>query len=202
MSESKQVEVMDSSVVFTDYPINKYAKKIDWWTSDKGLELIAGWRQAGCTIKEITEKMGVDVRTFRDWRKKCDKLDEIMEVGRDLAITRVENALYKRAVGFYYDEITKELIEGEMRTTKVVTKYVPPDVKACLHYLYNRDYENWRAIQQPIDVNLPAIHSAEDMLVTIRKAAENNADIVDIEEAVSDSQGQGNATETTGGQTS
>lgn len=173
MSSKKEVEHVDGEVVFDDYPINKYAKKIDWWTSDKGLELIAGWRQSGCTIKEIYEKIGVDVRTFRTWRKKCPELESVLEVGKDIANTRVVNALYKRAVGFTYNEVTKELVEGEMRVTKVVTKFVPPETKAALAWLYNRASKDWRALQAPIDVNTPAILNAEDMLVKIREAAED-----------------------------
>lgn len=172
MSVKKEMERVEGEVVFDDYPINKYAKKIDWWTSDKGLELIAGWRQSGCTIKQIYEKIGVDVRTFRTWRKKCPKLEEVLDVGKDITNARVVNALYKRAVGFTYDEITKELVEGEMRVTKVVTKFVPPETKAILAWLYNRSSADWRALQAPIDVNTPAIMNAENMLVRIRQAAE------------------------------
>ena len=31
----------DEEVVFDDYPINKFAKKVDWWTSEKGIGLSA-----------------------------------------------------------------------------------------------------------------------------------------------------------------
>lgn len=173
MPVPKQTEFKQETTVWEDYPVNKFGKKIDWWTSDKGLELIAGWRAAGATIKEIYEKMGVDVRTFRVWRKKCPELDEIMAVGRDIANTRVENALFRKAVGFYYEEEVYELIEGEMRLTKRYKRYCPPDVKACLHYLYNRKYEDWRAVQQPIDVNLESLGNADDILIKIKQVAES-----------------------------
>ena len=92
---------MDKKVVFSDYPTNKYAKKVDWWTSPEGIELIKGWRQCGCTYKEITEHMGVDIRTFRSWRKKYPELEEALVIGMEITNTRVVNALYKKAVGFY-----------------------------------------------------------------------------------------------------
>ena len=59
-----------------------------------------------------------------------------------------------------------------MRVTKIVTKFIPPDVKAILAFLYNRDSQNWRAIQQPIDTDTPAILNADDVLVNIRNIAE------------------------------
>lgn len=165
-------EIEEHTVAFTDYPVGKYSRKIDWWTSEKGIQLVAGWRQAGCTIEEITQKMGVDKRTFRSWRRKCPALEEALILSKEIANVQVINSLYQRAVGIEYDEITRELIEGEMRVTKIVTKFIPPDVKACLAFLYNRDSQNWRAIQQPIDTDMPAILNADDVLVNIRSIAE------------------------------
>lgn len=165
-------EIEEHNVIFTDYPVGKFARKIDWWTSEKGIQLIAGWRQAGCTIEEIQNKMGVDPRTFRSWRKKCPKLEDALVLSKEIANVQVINSLYQRAIGMEYDEVTRELIEGELRVTKIVTKYIPPDVKAILAFLYNRDSQNWRAVQQPIDTDLPAILNADDVLVNIRGVAE------------------------------
>ena len=165
-------EIEEHNIIFTDYPVGKFARKIDWWTSEKGIQLIAGWRQAGCTIEEITQKMGVDKRTFRSWRKKCPALEDALVLSKEIATVQVVNSLYQRAVGMEYDEVTRELVEGELRITKIVTKYIPPDVKAILAFLYNRDSQNWRAVQQPIDIDTPAILSADDVLVSIRNAAE------------------------------
>ena len=165
-------EIEEHNVIFTDYPVGKFARKIDWWTSEKGIQLVAGWRQAGCTIEEIQNKMGVDPRTFRSWRKKCPKLEDALVLSKEIANVQVINSLYQRAIGMEYDEITRELIEGELRVTKIVTKYIPPDVKAILAFLYNRDSQNWRAVQQPIDTDLPAILNADDVLVNIRGMAE------------------------------
>lgn len=165
-------EIEEHTVAFTDYPVGKYSRKVDWWTSEKGIQLIAGWRQAGCTIEEITQKMGVDKRTFRRWRKQCPKLEDALVLSKEIATVQVVNSLYQRAVGIEYDEITRELIEGELRVTKIVTKFIPPDVKAILAFLYNRDSQNWRVVQQPIDTDLPAILNADDVLVNIRSIAE------------------------------
>jgi lambda repressor-like predicted transcriptional regulator len=168
----KRIERIEGEVIFEDYPINKYGKKIDWWTSDYGLDIIAGWRQSGLSIADVAKQMGVDIRTFRVWRKKCPKLDDILSKGREVATARVADALYKRAVGFYYDETVEELVEGEMRVTKIFHRYCPPDTKAALSYLYNRDPNGWRAIQEPIDVNAPALLEAANTLIKIKEAAE------------------------------
>jgi hypothetical protein len=203
----KKVEhIAGDVVVFEDYPTGKFARKIDWWTSKQGLELIASWRSCGCSIDDITKKIGVDPRTFRAWRKKCPQLEEVLVSGKEITNARIVDALYKRATGFEYDEITRELVEGEMRVTKIVTKYVPPETKAILAWLYNRQSESWRAIQQPIDMDTPALTSADDMLVTIREAAEkvteghgSGSDAGDGQEGLPDFEGEGEATGGSGG---
>lgn len=165
-------EKIKETVVFNDYPTGKFARKVDWWVSPQGLELIAGWRQCGCTIKEITEKMGVDQRTFRSWRKKYPELEENLVIGQEITNARIVGALFKRAMGFKYDEITKELVEGEMRVTKIVTKTVPPDTKAILSWLYNRASYLWRAVQMPVDSTDDMIELIDNVLVSIRSTAE------------------------------
>lgn len=158
------------TVEFVDYPISKFGKKVDFWLSPDGLQLISGWRQNGMTIQEITEKIGVDPRTFRAWRKKCPKMDEVLTVGVEISNAKAVNSLFKKVTGFYYDEITRELVEGEMRVTKIVTKYVPPETKACLAWLFNRNSADWRAIQEPLDSDSPSLLAAQNVLVAIREA--------------------------------
>lgn len=202
----KKVEITpERGVVFDDYPMNKYAKKIDWWTSDKGLELIGGWRRTGASLRDIYEKIGVDPRTFRSWRNKCPKLDEILSVGKEITNARVVDALYKRAIGFEYDEITRELVEGELQITKIVTKFVPPDTKAILSWLYNRYPGDWRCIQPPIDVSAKVLSNATDVLVAIRDAAESateahedNLNNMDGTKGVVDVEAKENITESAG----
>lgn len=197
----RKTDTQDRVVVFDDYPTGKFARKCDWWLSEAGLEVIAGWRQCGATIADIVDKMGIDPRTFRAWRNKCPELEDILTVGKEVTNARVVGALYKRATGFYYDETTQELIEGEMRVTKVVTKYVPPDVKAALSWLFSRWPDAWRAIQPPLDTDTPSVLAAEDILVKIKGMAEEatGSPLLGIEDGdvlqpSGESEAQGNAT--------
>lgn len=170
----KQLEVIsdEQEVVFDDYPTNKFAKKIDWWTSDKGITLIRSWREHGLSIKDIYTRMGVDPRTFRTWRRKCPALEEALIFGKEVTNAAVVDSLFKKAVGFYYTEKTSQLVEGEMMVVKIVEKYSPPDTKAILSWLFNRYSKEWRAVQDPIDVNAPALENAEDILIRIKEIAQ------------------------------
>jgi hypothetical protein len=52
----------------------------------------------------------------------------------------VEAALLKRALGFEYTETRTEGV-GKVVTTE---RYSEPDVRAILHWLYNREPKRWR----------------------------------------------------------
>lgn len=195
-------EISAPAVEFTDYPISKFGKKVDFWTSSAGMQLIVGWRQNGLSIQQIAGRAGVDIRTFRGWRKKCPELDNVLTVGQDIANAKAVTSLFKRVTGFYYDEITKELVAGELRITKVVTKYVPPDTKACLAWLFNRYPDQWRAVQDPLDVYTPELLAANNVLVTIREATEGHGTASggsEGQKAVQESEAKGSASEAFGG---
>ena len=159
-------------VIFTDYP-DKFAKKVDWWRTPEGLDLIKRWRCQGESIKDIAEKrMGIDIRTLRSWRKNYPEFDEVLVLGKEVTIARVEESLYQRAIGYDYIEQVYELVEGEMRLTKEYKRHVPPDIKAILHFLYNRDPNHWRAIQEPIE-NTQYQDTVKNILVAMKEVAEN-----------------------------
>ena len=180
------MEKVIGEVVFTDYP-DKYAKKVDWQRSDSGLDLIKGWRAKGKTIKEVITMMGVDPRTFRSWRKQYPEFNEAIEVGKDVAVSRVEQSLFKRACGYDYVEQTFELVEGEMRLVRETRKHMPPDVKAALSFLYNRDSKNWRAIQPPAE-ETKYLEAIENVLVAMKNTAETGEEnVVAVQSAVADS---------------
>ncbi len=71
----------------------------------------------------------------------------------------VEAALLRRALGFKQQEVYSEDVidrkSGEVLDTakrKIVTKEVPPDVRALLFWLKNRCPDRWRdRIEQPDD---------------------------------------------------
>ena len=64
----------------------------------------------------------------------------------DLATTKVEAALYKRALGYTFQEVTEEEKEtplGTTTTTRTVTKQQAPDTKAAIFWLKNRAPDRW-----------------------------------------------------------
>ena len=104
-------------------------------------------------------------------------------VSLEVANSSVEGALLKRATGYTYTEKTWELIEGELRISKVTEKHVPPDVKAILSWLYNRLPGQWRAVQEPLEVT-QYTETIKNILVAMKEVADGGSEkVVEVEDA-------------------
>lgn len=169
------MEKVVGEIIFTDYPDDKFAKKVDWWKTQDGLDLIRGWRCQGLSVKQICDKMQIDIRTLRAWRKKYPEFEDAIAVGKEVTIAKVEHSLFQRATGYDYKEQTFELVEGQMILTKEVIKHVPADVKAILNFLYNRDPKHWRAIQEPLETT-QYTETIKNILISMKQVAETGED--------------------------
>lgn len=112
--------------------------------------LIEGWARDGLTNEDIAHNMGITRETLNQWSKKYPCILDALKKGKEVTDIRVENALYKRAVGYEYDEITQEYDKATdtMVTTKIVTKQVAPDTTAQIFWLKNRRPNKWRDKQE------------------------------------------------------
>lgn len=170
-------------LAYVDFPSSNQGMKDRkaFWLSPDGITLISQWRREGIPFEEIAVKyIGATSKTVWRWTKESDELATALQISKDVTNGKVEQALLKRALGYEYDEVTKELVEGEMRTTKVIRKHVSPDVKACLSWLFSRRPDRWRAIQDPIDTDAEAIDMAKRMMVTIKNAAEEAPPVASV----------------------
>lgn len=111
----------------------------DWLEGD-GLLKLEGWARDGLTDEQISRNMGIAYSTFREWKKKYSAFSAVLKRSKDVVDREVENALFKRAMGYKYDEVTYE--RGE--EVKRVTKEVAPDTTAQIFWLKNRKPAEWR----------------------------------------------------------
>lgn len=124
--------------------------KYEEWLTDDGLLRISGWARDGLTYQQIADNMHINVATLRVWRSTYPTIDAALKESADIADRHVENALYKRALGYTYDEVTQELHynketgEEQFVETRRVTKQVLPDVTAQIYWLKNRKPKDWR----------------------------------------------------------
>lgn len=129
------------------------------WLTPEGLVLLEGWARDGLTDEQIAENMGIKRQTLYDWKNKHSDISDALKRGKEVIDRHVENALLKRALGYRYDEVTKErmTVADEEKgvvtmlvETKRVTKEVQGDVTAQIFWLKNRRPDKWRDKQ---DVN-------------------------------------------------
>lgn len=124
--------------------------KYEYWLTPEGLLLLEGWARDGLTDEQISNNIGISRSTLAEWKKKYEDISDTLKKGKEVVDIQVENALLKRALGYSYEEVTKEICENaetgelEMRITKKVKKEVVPDTTAQIFWLKNRRPDKWR----------------------------------------------------------
>ena len=111
--------------------------------SDTKLSLIDAWAREGLSDAQIATNLDVNVTTFNYWKRTRPELALLLEKAREPIIREVENALYKRAIGYKFTEVNVERSRRK-KIIKKTLKEVPPDVKAIIFYLTNRVPSKWK----------------------------------------------------------
>ena len=110
------------------------------WLTEEGLIQLEGWARDGLTDEQIAENMGIGYSTLQAWKSRFQDIQDALKKGKEVVDRQVENALLKRALGFYYTE--------DIATPKgdvvEVTRYEKPDVTAAIFWLKNRKPDIWR----------------------------------------------------------
>ena len=131
--------------------------KFETWVSEHGLELVRKLAEDGYSLEEIAIRTGITPEELELWRHRHKKLRDALELGRREADYSVIEALYKRAVGYNvltkkthklkridFDPVTgKKIREYEELATADDEDYVPPDLRASIFWLKNRQPERW-----------------------------------------------------------
>lgn len=133
------------------------------WLTDDGLIKLEGWARDGLTDEQIAANAGINPATLYEWKNRFPEITESLKHGKEVVDIQVENALLKRAMGYKYDEVTRELgtmvdeetgdVKRGMVETKRVTKEVQPDVTAQIFWLKNRRPDRWRD-KQDVDMSV------------------------------------------------
>lgn len=123
------------------------------------LDMVLKWAKNGLSDKQIAVNLGIAYSTFREYKAKYPALSAPLKKGKENANKQVENALFKRALGYEYEEITKELVtneitgEQELKVVKSVTKIINPDTTAIIFWLKNRMPDKWKNDPHKVDID-------------------------------------------------
>lgn len=126
----------------------------DWLTPD-GLITIQGWARDGLTDEQIAHNIGIAVGTLYEWKKSYPEFSDALKKGKAPVDFEIENTLYKRAIGFEYEETITEIFElpggGQRKHIKKFKKYAPPDTTALIFWLKNRKPDVWQNKSEKFD---------------------------------------------------
>lgn len=108
--------------------------------------------QTGCTEYELARYMGVHPTTIDRWKNEHPEFKQAIKDAKLVADSKVQRALYERACGYTHKELqTMEGIDGKGEPysyTKTIERHVPPDVKAIIFWLTNRQKEHWMDVRK------------------------------------------------------
>ncbi|MFV0501708.1 MAG: helix-turn-helix domain-containing protein [Bacteroidales bacterium] len=110
----------------------------------------------GATNTDLSKMLGIGRTTLTKIIMAYPNFREMLKQGKTEADLFVENALYKRAIGYEVEESTTEVRvekDGSGTTTYVrkTKKHIAPDTTAGIFWLKNRKPDMWR---EKKDVNI------------------------------------------------
>ncbi|HID4990366.1 helix-turn-helix domain-containing protein [Staphylococcus aureus] len=98
------------------------------------LGLVEGWKRDGLTDEQIARNLGVSKHTLIKWKKNIPDLLDAIKKGKEVSDYELENALHKRAVGYYYEE---ETVTNKGEVVKI-KKYEHANPTSLIFALKNR----------------------------------------------------------------
>lgn len=137
--------------------VQPYLKEISEWYTELDERQIA------------TEKLGIAVSTFENYKKKYPELKEALKRGKSELVSELKSSLKKKAKGFYYEETKTCIREENGKQLKVIEKYkkyAQPDTGA-LHLLLKNLDETWH------NDDLETINMKKEQLKIAREKMEN-----------------------------
>lgn len=127
------------------------------------LEIIAAWCRDGATERDIAKKLGISLSSLNKYKADFPEFSDTLKRNKELADVQVENALFRAATGYEYEEVKTEYIEngkqgqrgnirnndtGTCRKVTRIKKVVQGDVTAQIFWLKNRKPREWRDKQE------------------------------------------------------
>jgi hypothetical protein len=111
----------------------------------------------GLTNADLAEVFEVNEHTITLWMQTREDFADAIFRGRVEADANVAYALYRRAIGYTYEDVHISTYQGEAVVVPVI-KHMHPDVFAAKTWLSVRQRERWANVQKfetssTIDVN-------------------------------------------------
>lgn len=148
------------------------------WIKPDNLTLLTAWARDGLIDEEIAKKMNVSPPTLYKYKKMFPEIVEALRKGKELVDVEVENALYKKALGYtvpvkktfkvkrieYNPETGKKIAEFEELVDGFDEVHIPADTTAQIFWLKNRKKQQWRdKVEYEKTQGVQKIHIVNDL---------------------------------------
>ena len=143
----------------------------DWLEPDM-LMLLEGWAREGLFDKDIAKKMNVSEATLNNYKKKYPKVKEALRKGKELVDIEVENALFKKAIGYTITINEQKLDKNGCVHDLKREVHFPPDTTAQIFWLKNRKRNEWRD-KVEVETNTDELNKVKELLTKISDGANN-----------------------------
>jgi hypothetical protein len=117
------------------------------------------------TQKEVAEYLGITEKTLIKLRKAHKRLDDAFNFGDEELKNNLIDAMYKRAVGFEYEETQTVIEETKTGQKKRITKYKKqslPDIAAIKYLLITKFGIDFNEKKAEIELMAKRIENSEE----------------------------------------
>lgn len=106
------------------------------WITPEGLLKLEGMARDGLTEEQIAHNMGIGVRTLAEWKERFPQVLQALKKGKEVVDREVENALFRRAIGYDVEEVVYERIvdTGEAKRHNGVQELTQQEWEMCKAY--------------------------------------------------------------------
>lgn len=138
--------------------------RYEQWLTSEGLGLVEAWAREGATDDQLAERIGIARKTLHRWEREHEPFGQALARGRSGTREQIENALYKKALGYNVKERVPVRLKKRIRDPdtgcweeeEVIEmvdreKHVPPDMKAVQFWLTNREKLRWQKTPEQDD---------------------------------------------------
>ncbi len=117
----------------------------------------------GLTDQQLADFLGISCETLYSWKLSYPEFRESITRGKIEADAHVAEALYRRACGYSHDAMKIFMPSGASEPVYApYTQHYPPDTKAALRWLMNRQPALWRE-RQKVNVTGSVAHRIAQM---------------------------------------
>lgn len=145
------------------------------WLNNEALEQLEEWATNGLTDEQISKNINISKSTYYLWKDKYIEFSDAIKRGQKFSNYEVENALYKRALGYQVEEEikikTKYKDGSEVIEIKKHKKHIAGDVGAQIFWLKNRKPKKWKDKR---DFNMESSETQLNQIKDIFKTVKND----------------------------